>query len=50
MPRIFAFIAHKDGVIDDSAAELAAAARKIDRGAAARGRGHRMGRRAGFGL
>ena len=30
MPRIFAYIAHKDGVADDSAAELAAAARKID--------------------
>ena len=30
MPRIFAYIAHKGGVADDSAAELAAAARKID--------------------
>ncbi|HXZ39359.1 MAG TPA: electron transfer flavoprotein subunit alpha/FixB family protein [Terriglobales bacterium] len=30
MPRIFAYIAHKDGVADDSAAELAAAARKIN--------------------
>lgn len=30
MARIFAFIAHKNGVADDSAAELAAAARKID--------------------
>ncbi len=30
MPRIFAYIVHKGGVADDSAAELAAAARKID--------------------
>jgi len=30
MPRIFAYIAHKGGVADDSAAELAAAAKKID--------------------
>ena len=30
MPRIFAYIAHKGGVADDSAAELAAAARKIN--------------------
>lgn len=30
MPRIFAYIAHKNGVADDSAAELATAARKID--------------------
>ena len=30
MPRIFAYIVHKSGVADDSAAELAAAARKID--------------------
>ncbi len=30
MPRIFVYIVHKDGVPDDSAAELAAAARKID--------------------
>lgn len=30
MPRIFAYITHKDGVLDDSAAELAAAAKKID--------------------
>src|ERR1051326_4498434 len=30
MPRIFAFIAHKDGVADDSAAELIQAAKKID--------------------
>jgi len=33
MPRIFAYIAHKDGVVDDSAAELLAAAQKIDVGA-----------------
>jgi electron transfer flavoprotein alpha subunit len=30
MPRIFAYIVHKGGVADDSAAELAAAARRID--------------------
>lgn len=30
MSRIFAYIAHKNGVPDDSAAELAAAAKKID--------------------
>jgi electron transfer flavoprotein alpha subunit len=30
MARIFAYIVHKDGIVDDSAAELAAAARKID--------------------
>jgi electron transfer flavoprotein alpha subunit len=30
MARIFAYISHKDGVASDSAAELAAAARKID--------------------
>ena len=30
MPRIFAYIAHKDGIVDDSAAELACAAQKID--------------------
>jgi electron transfer flavoprotein alpha subunit len=30
MPRIFAYIVHKDGVADDSAAELLAAAKKID--------------------
>jgi len=30
MPRIFAYIVHKTGVADDSAAELVAAARKID--------------------
>jgi electron transfer flavoprotein alpha subunit len=28
--RIFAYIAHKDGVVDDSAAELLAAAKRID--------------------
>lgn len=32
MPRIFAYIAHKGGVVDDSAAELVAAAQKIDAG------------------
>jgi electron transfer flavoprotein alpha subunit len=30
MPRIFAYIVHKSGVADDSAAELLVAARKID--------------------
>ncbi|MGC2182113.1 MAG: electron transfer flavoprotein subunit alpha/FixB family protein [Terriglobales bacterium] len=34
MARIFAYIAHKGGVADDSAAELAAAAKKIDATAA----------------
>jgi electron transfer flavoprotein alpha subunit len=30
MPRIFAYIVHKDGVADDTAGELLAAAKKID--------------------
>jgi electron transfer flavoprotein alpha subunit len=30
MPRIFVYIVHKDGVADDTAAELLAAAKKID--------------------
>ncbi len=30
MPRIFAYIVHRSGVVDDSAAELAAAAKRID--------------------
>jgi electron transfer flavoprotein alpha subunit len=30
MPRIFVYIAHRNGVLDDSAAELAAAAKEID--------------------
>ena len=34
MAPIFAYIAHKNGVADDSAAELAAAAKQIDRAAA----------------
>jgi electron transfer flavoprotein alpha subunit len=34
MPRIFAYIVHRNGVVDDSAAELAAAATKIDAAAA----------------
>jgi electron transfer flavoprotein alpha subunit len=33
MARIFAYIVHKGGIADDSAAELAAAIRKIDAGA-----------------
>jgi electron transfer flavoprotein alpha subunit len=32
MPRIFVYVAHKAGVVDDSAAELLAAAKKIDTG------------------
>jgi electron transfer flavoprotein alpha subunit len=35
MAQIFAYIRHKDGVIDDSALELVNAAKKIDPGAAA---------------
>src|SRR6185437_10565432 len=34
MPRVFAYIVQRDGVPDDTAAELAAAARKIDPGQA----------------
>jgi len=34
MPRIFAYIAHKNGVVDGSAAELVAAAKRIDSSAA----------------
>lgn len=34
MPHIFAFITHKCGVVDDSAAEVLAAAKKIDAAAA----------------
>jgi electron transfer flavoprotein alpha subunit len=34
MAQIFAYITHKDGVADDSALELVAAAKKIDAGAA----------------
>ena len=33
MARVFTYIVHRDGVLDDSAAELAAAGRKIDPGA-----------------
>lgn len=35
MAQIFAYITHKEGVADDSALELAAAAKKIDAGASA---------------
>jgi len=35
MAQIFAYILHKDGVVDDTALELAAAAKKIDAGATA---------------
>ncbi len=34
MPRIFAYIAHKDGIADDCAAELLTAAQRIDANAA----------------
>jgi electron transfer flavoprotein alpha subunit len=34
MPRIFAYLQHKDGVVSDVAAELAAAAKQIDANAA----------------
>ena len=34
MADIYAYITHKDGVADDSALELVAAAKKIDAGAA----------------
>jgi hypothetical protein len=45
MPRIFAYIAHKGGVVDDSAAELAAA--REDRSpAVSHGDRHRLGRRS----
>ena len=33
MAQIFSYILHKDGVVDDTALELAAAAKKIDAGA-----------------
>ena len=45
MARIFAYIAHKDGVADDSAAELLAAAKKIDRGRLADRRSSPVGAR-----
>ncbi len=44
MPRIFAYIVHKSGIVDDSAFELAAAARKIDPACLANGHSHRFGR------
>ena len=44
MARIFAYIVHKDGVADDSAFELAAAARKIDPDCIADGHCYRLGR------
>lgn len=34
MPRIFAYIVHRGGIVDDSAAELVAAAKKLDATAA----------------
>ena len=50
MPRIFAYIVHKSGVADDTAAELPAAARKIDPTQPLHGDRHRVGRRSGHGL
>ena len=47
MARIFAYIVHKSGVADDSAAELAAAARKIDPAQLADRHCHRLGRGSG---
>src|SRR5262245_42707073 len=35
MSRIFAYLTHKSGVVDDTAAELLAAARRIDAGQSA---------------
>ena len=46
MARIFAYIAHKGGVVDDSAFELAAAAKKIDPTASLDGHSYRFGRGA----
>ena len=46
MARIFAYIAHKDGVVDDSAFELAAAARKIDPRCFADSHSRRLGHRS----
>ena len=50
MARIFAYIAHKDGVPDDSAAELLAAAKKIDPAASPTAIVTGCGRRARCGL
>ena len=43
MPRIFAYIVHRGGVAEDSAAELAAAAKKIDATAVPTADSHRLG-------
>ncbi len=43
MARIFAYIVHRDGVVDDSAAELLAAARRIDATALRHCDCHRLG-------
>ncbi len=47
MARIFAYIAHKGGVADDTAGELLAAAKQDRPGAISDRRCHRMGRGAG---
>ena len=44
MARIFAYIVHKGGVVDDSAVELAAAAQKDRCRCVADGHCHRLGR------
>ena len=46
MARIFAYIEHRSGTANDSALELAAAARKIDATASAYGHCDRLGRRS----
>ena len=46
MARIFAYIVHKAGVADDSAAELAAAAKKIDACCVSHGCCYRLGSRS----
>ena len=50
MARIFAYIEHRNGTADDSASELAAAARKIDAGRFPYRHCDRLGRRSGCGL
>ncbi len=44
MARIFAYIVHRGGVVEDSAAELLAAARKIDAIGIAHRDSHWLGR------
>ena len=50
MSRIFAYIAHKGGVADDSALELIAAAKKIDASCISDCDCHRIRQRARRGL